>query len=406
MACRRLISLLLLFAPLAACASTLQPEARPDAAQRMADQAIVYNESYAKAVTGQILLNILRARDRQPRYYLSMSGITDDSTNGRSASADIGGVPLGNPGNPWGVFSFGGSRYYESNPAYKVEPFDKDTLAKAIFNPTDSTVFTHYWQGGWPRDMLVLMLVDHITRIAPGAAAGKYVVQDFENEANNIANDCNDDVKSSGCDFVRAMREMLNAAAAAEARDTSADDRSKQLRKDCQPLDDYTQDGKLLQAAYERLAKVCQPRLELPGAVYVLNLRSFDEAVYYVGELLRPAVTQKVSGEMSAQVNVRAAGLKGGGAGVPLFRLLSESKASAELSGDQRSRFAASVLYGGVRFYAGAPVGRACAAANSDVCADDAARGDRTSSVLSLLSELLSLNQSPEAIKPPARSVR
>jgi hypothetical protein len=110
---------------------------------------------------------------------------------------------------------------------------------------------------------------------------------------------------------------------------------------------------------------------------------------------------------MSARVNIRAAGLKGGGAGVPLFRLLPESAAAMEIGGDPRGRFAASVLYAGERFYAGAPVGRACAATTaSGICADDSARGDRTSSVISLLSELLSLNQSPEAIKPPARSLR
>jgi hypothetical protein len=64
------------------------------------------------------------------------------------------------------------------------------------------------------------------------------------------------------------------------------------------------------------------------------------------------------------------------------------------------------VSYSGRRYYAGPPVGRSCAAvAAAGVCDDDPRNGDRSSSVLSLLAELLALNQSPESLRAPARLI-
>jgi hypothetical protein len=66
--------------------------------------------------------------------------------------------------------------------------------------------------------------------------------------------------------------------------------------------------------------------------------------------------------------------------------------------------FAAHVNYGGADFVAGPAIGRSCGeAAPSGVCADTADAGDRTSSVISLIAELLALNQSPDAIRAPDR---
>jgi hypothetical protein len=83
---------------------------------------------------------------------------------------------------------------------------------------------------------------------------------------------------------------------------------------------------------------------------------------------------------------------------VPLFRLLP----AAANSGHRV--FAAEVDYGGARYVAGPAIGRSCGAATAaGICADNAEQGDRTSSVLSLIAELLALNQSPEAIRAPDR---
>ena len=51
------------------------PFRREALARQISDDAAAFNEAYGRAVTSQILLNILRSRDRLPRHYLSMTGM-------------------------------------------------------------------------------------------------------------------------------------------------------------------------------------------------------------------------------------------------------------------------------------------------------------------------------------------
>jgi hypothetical protein len=125
-----------------------------------------------------------------------------------------------------------------------------------------------------------------------------------------------------------------------------------------------------------------------------------DDMVYYIGELMRAGAMVAEEGEpIEAQITVRAAGLRGGGRGVPLFRVVPDGAANADI-------YAASVVYGGRRYHAGPAVGRSCGAASEEGrCQDTAAEGDRSSSVLSLIAEILALNQSPDAIRAPSRLI-
>jgi hypothetical protein len=157
-------------------------------------------------------------------------------------------------------------------------------------------------------------------------------------------------------------------------------------------------------AAAPAPGQLCEPRFIVGDVQYVLALRSFDDIVYYVGELMRLSLTEGGPGAvMASPLTVYAAGLRSD-RGVPLFRILPPNAASNEASGDAQAWFAASVVYGGRRYFAGPPVGRACAGPRTEgVCRDDPDSGDRSSSVLSLLAELLALNQSPDAIRAPQR---
>ena len=62
--------------------------------------------------------------------------------------------------------------------------------------------------------------------------------------------------------------------------------------------------------------------------------------------------------------------------------------------------------YAGPRYLPGPAIRRSCGdAATEGVCADTAAEGDRSSSVLSLIAEILALNQSPDSIRAPSRLI-
>jgi hypothetical protein len=361
------------------------PGARDALISRISDDAVAFNDAYAHAVNAQILLNILRARDRQPRYYLSTTGISDAPLVSDDRTIGLSGIGLGNGFSNFALGALSGHRETSRRPSYAVQPFSADTLIKSVFQPTPNAVFAHYWNGGWPRDLLLLLMVDKLTRTENGGT----VI--FDNEANNVSADCPVAVETSGCAFVRAMRAFQSAIA----------------NKPAASLPENAPCG--LIAAYAPTAPVrartpvkgesCPTQFIVGAATYTLELRSFDDIVYYVGELMRLSFTQG-DPVLEAPIKIAVAGLRGGGAGVPLFRILPQQQAGA----GARNAFAASVEYAGERYFAGQAVGRACAdAAPSGPCRDDAANGDRSSSVLSLLAELLALNQSPDAIRAPGR---
>ena len=391
---RRLIFALGLAACLGACVSSmgaLDPQARRIALSRqIADDAVAFNQAYGQAVSGQILLNILRSRDRLPRYYLSMTGIADAPSVRTRSNAGIGAVALGEGGSPWGVGSLGLEREVQIRPSYAVQPFDAETLTRAAFQPTQPYVFAHYWRGGWPRDLLLFLMVERIERTD---ADGRTRV--FVNEANEIFENCAARVRTGGCDFVRAARGFLQEIDAARPAPLDAPDGAPL----CGVVEAYAPAAPI-RAVAPAEGQICAPTFVVGSSRVVLRLRSLDDVIYYVGELLRAGTMAPApDGAIEARVTIAAAGLRGGGAGVPLFRLLPEEAVSEAV-------FTASVAYGGERFFAGPAIGRSCgASAESGPCRDDAARGDRTSSVLSLIAELMALNQSPDAIRAPDRLI-
>ncbi|MDZ4775333.1 MAG: hypothetical protein SGJ23_00935 [Alphaproteobacteria bacterium] len=366
-------------------------------ARQIADDAVAFNEAYARAVSGQILLNILRARDRQPRYYLSMSGIQDAPGLSYRENFGIGGAPLGEGGSPWGFGNFGIERQTQSRPSYAVQPLSAETLTRTVFLPTPSNVFEHYWRSGWSRDLLLFLMVEKITRIDP-VEGGTPTVTEFVNDATLLRDDCREGADPRRCAFVVEARRFL-----ADVSQRSPDRERPGAAPVCGLVDAYGAPSPLMAA---REQKNCEPRFVVGGSSFVLSLRSFDDMVFYVGELMRPAVTTSGEGApMDARLTVFAAGLRSE-RGVPLFRILPKADADRAAPRDPHLYFAASVNYAGQRFFAGPPVNRACPQATPEgQCADDPAAGDRSSSVLSLLAELLALNQSPDAIRAPNRII-
>lgn len=363
----------------------------------ISDDAVAFNDAYGRAVSSQILLNILRARDRQPRYYLAMTGIQDSPQLRWQENAAIGSIPLGQGAPNWGVGGLGAQRETISRPSYAVQPFNADTLTRTVFEPIEPYVFAHYWRSGWSRDLLLLLMVERIARTGPDGATVETI-----NEANELFENCSASVTTGGCDYVRAARVFLAAAHGAPAQFSHA----AEARALCGLVEAYAPAAPV-RPAPPAADEQCDPRFAVGADVYAFRLRSLDDIVYYVGELMRAgSMRAGADAPIEAPILVRAAGLRGGGAGVPLFRILPEARARAEAPIAPARHFAASVAYGEARYYAGPAIGRSCGAAAPDgPCRDDAANGDRSSSVLSLLAELLALNQSPDAIRAPNRLI-
>lgn len=374
----------------AGCASAPGfPSQRERLARQIADDAAGFNEAYAQAVSGQILLNILRSRDRLPRYYLAMTGISDTPSWRYRQNVGVGSVSIGEGASPWGIGNAGLERETQSRPTYAVQPFNADTLTRAAFQPTPPNVFAHYWNSGWPRDLLLLMMVE---RIEKTDAEGRVHV--YTNEANTIFNNCPASVDTEGCAFVRELRAFL-IAVAERPHESGIDLRHG--RPLCGLVDAYAPTTPVRPVPASEGAD-CEPVFAIGSTLVRLRLRSLDDMIYYVGELMRAgAMNPDADGVVEAQVTVQAAGLRGGGRGVPLFRIAPAGATSERI-------FAAEVEYGGRRYRAGPAVGRSCGNEQAvGICRDVAEEGDRSSSVLSLIAEILALNQSPDAIRAPSR---
>ena len=375
---------------LSACATGGAPAQRGNLARQIADDAASFNDAYGQAVQAQILLNIMRSRDRLPRHYLSMTGISDAPSWRYAQSAGIGSIPLGESGAPWGFGNVGIERETETRPSYAVQPFGAETLTQTMFDSTEPYIFARYWRGGWPRDLLTMLMVERITLVRGDGHTSIYY-----NEANEIFRNCAEDVDTNGCDFVRELRGFLRQVDSHGQISSEAS-----ARPVCGLVDAYSP-AHPVRAAPPAENQRCDPTFIVGDQTYVFRLRSLDEMIYYVGELLRAGSMVAAPGQpIEAQLTVSAAGLRGGGQGVPLFRIVPH-----EASLHDRI-YGAEVAYGGERYYAGPAISRSCGEATADgPCRDTAEEGDRSSSVLSLIAELLALNQSPDAIRAPNRLI-
>lgn len=348
------------------------------------DDAIAYNEAYNTAISGQILLNILRAYNRQPRQYMSMSGFANSSPDSRSTGVAVGDLPLGELGEQWGAGSLVIGREHTMGPEYNVEPFSSNSYANVALLPTPSNVFKYYWDVGWNRDLLVILLVDQIT--ISGADGGV-----FANNAGTISANCDgENGRSGGCAFIararalagvtRSMTPLVNAAVADGA---------------CYPVASYNVERvpTLRPApAAEAAPAPCPVTIIVGDTTYTLRLRSLDDAVYYVGELLRPDPrSPPPEGVLEARLQVIAPGSRDELS--PLFRV-------SEATDESERAYVATVNYAGHRLSAGAPANWFCYDPRGpEHCQSPGA--DRSGTVLELLAGILAFNQSEAAVRAP-----
>src|ERR1700741_3086992 len=64
-------------------------------ANDVARDAAALNDAYNRAASGQILLNVLRSRDRWPRQYVTLNAMTNQPTATASGTLTLDAIPLG-----------------------------------------------------------------------------------------------------------------------------------------------------------------------------------------------------------------------------------------------------------------------------------------------------------------------
>jgi len=132
-------------------------------AENIEGNAATLNDAHTRAMTAIIAMNVLRARDRWPTNYTTLSGIKSNPTLALNGSASIGPLGLGNANGPFTGSSASVSRNESANAEYSVNPFSNNDKTQGLLKPIQPEQLENYWLAGWPRETLMWLFIDAVT---------------------------------------------------------------------------------------------------------------------------------------------------------------------------------------------------------------------------------------------------
>lgn len=431
----------------------------------IAEDAIMLNEAFNKATNAVLLKNILRARDRWPTNYTTLSGIKSSPSIKQSNGLTLSPLGLGNPNGEIGNSKLSPgqgsnttlSQAIGSANEYNVNPFAAAERSESLLTPIKEILFERYYHG-WPKDVVLLMFSSNFNTTAKGGpvaeTAGKHKSTEFLFSFHNSGDDfgvvmenlkaalflsdaelidysnkkdseviqriLNLDlnlkrdlrlVKSSANDKKNEARactesnldvngiiskehsffenlEKFKALTKAEisvVTPSVSEEKNKVGLKICKANATAEKVLKLSPQALERLnlsrkAIIGTDKAGIHNREMSITLRSFEDIVYYLGETLRVAGTS---------YEPKVAGTCKGQAKVPMFKIATSNEAGS---------YAISVLHVDQTVKA---LPKATSYDGSDICLPE-----RTATAMSILNQLLLLNQSPEFLQAPENFFR
>lgn len=165
---------------LAGC-TTHAPSHRP-----LAEQAVYFNQTVEEAHNEMLLLNVIRAKDRLPMYLTSVSSLNGNlstsfsaglggsysesaSDTASSQAASGGALPATMTtlaestakGITRGLTpSLSGTR--SRNPNFTLAVLDGEKFMRGFLSPIQLETFAFFWDQGWPRELLLYLLVQRV----------------------------------------------------------------------------------------------------------------------------------------------------------------------------------------------------------------------------------------------------
>lgn len=372
-------------------------------ANNIVADAIEINEAYNRTTNAVILKNILRARDRWPTNYTTLSGVNSSPSVNRNASLGLSPLGLGNAAGPFKNSNAGFGSSHNARKDYSVNPFaDKDN-SESILSKLKPEVAKQYFDT-WPQDVVLMMFVGGVEYDEGGQKkvlrndgdnGGKFVMElaeafgvnphkldlkkHFELRSPTTSDpSCQSDTITIGSainssnDVMGNFEKLQKNFGGSVSIGRGANHGSNALTvKAC----DAGKTGYILglNQKAQTLLGAQHPKRELD-----FDLRSFDGMVYYLGETVRyPGLTKVKSSCDDPNGNA-------------IFGPIFDIRSSRER--DPIS-YAASVKHNGDRYYA---VPNASDADNIGLCVPD-----RSATAIAILNQLLLLNQSSEFLKAP-----
>ncbi len=329
--------------------------------------SVDYNEAVARMFDEQTLLNILRAKERMPQHYTSVSALRGNVTVKANAGLELTLEQGPNTHTP----SIGGS--IENGSEVDVSVDDTQTFYQGITQSVDQNVVAHYLQQGWDPRMIAMLLIESIeltpayghSGVRPIVVRNTPSTREFTNFLNCYRLSYSPD--GGGTRTIKVDAEKVGDVAFNDllATDFSRTRNKLSSRKfDKKGLVEIEVPGKYpLEFILDRDSQNCirsqryapfQERSDRLGAT--ITIRSVDSALYFIGEYLRNL--DIIGEEVEEAHRVK---------GEPLFVVRQGSSANAAIS--------ASLL--GRRYY---------------VPAELAERG-RTTQVITLLQQLMNIHK-------------
>jgi hypothetical protein len=146
--------------------------------------AIDHNRLVADSANELTLLNILRARDRQPMHFTSMNVLRGNAQVNISGSV---GAFFDEDGSQTIAPSLGVEAL--SNPSFDIVVYDKQDFQNGIMRPVEPRLYQYFLSNGWPADYLARLLIEQIEFRTQTSAVdeGGVLVATLENDPGNAA---------------------------------------------------------------------------------------------------------------------------------------------------------------------------------------------------------------------------
>lgn len=124
----------------------------------ISNDSVDYNLALENAANRSILSNVLRAKDRKRLHFTALSQIRGQLKLQASASASAL-IPFGGGSDNKYSLSPSAGLTYSTNPSFDVAVLDSQKFMQGILSPVKMQVLDHYWEQGWPREILLHMFI-------------------------------------------------------------------------------------------------------------------------------------------------------------------------------------------------------------------------------------------------------
>ena len=119
---------------------------------RIAEDGVAYNKTVERMQNELLLVNILRAKDRMPMHFTALSLIRG---NLRGSFDSRGTFPFG--GDASDTFTASAAASYTSNPSFDVAILNSQEFMQGIMSPTPMQTIRYYRDQGWPPRLLAYL---------------------------------------------------------------------------------------------------------------------------------------------------------------------------------------------------------------------------------------------------------